>query len=166
MNIPQIPVFAQWQRQIKASQDPTSVWSSKVAAEAYAVSNPTAYPGQTLSFQEGDEQILAVVQPDGTLKVVSCVCGGVSDMKLVVPANATRTETVFNPTYHRAVSIDYLAGLTRMGTLRITGDTFDEINVTGNISDMEFSRAGNAVSVRNRTATDIEVIFKFNYFNI
>ena len=169
MNTPQIPVYAQWQRLYNAPHDPTSVWSSKAAAEEYADNYPTAYAGQMLTYQEGDEQILAVIQPDGTLKVAGvCNCDGnatAKDMKFIVPAGATSTVNVLDSEKHKAVSIDYLAGDTRIGTLRIAGDTFNEINVTGNISDIVFSRAGNAVSVQNRAATDIEVIFKFSYFN-
>jgi len=67
MSSPQIPITKQMQRQYSDPIDPTFLWQSKLAAQNYAATNPTAYDGQILSYLDEGIRKLAIVQPDMTL---------------------------------------------------------------------------------------------------
>ena len=161
---PKSDLFKQFERQFPGAIETTLVFGSKSEAENYAANSPTAYSGQIISYLIGDhEQRAAIIQPD---KTVMDIGGNETGNELIFTVNAGETKevSVFNPSAHKAVIIEYMAGKARMGTLKITNDAFFEINVIGNNDKMMFSRAGNSVSVNNSADTAIEVNFKLNYF--
>ena len=165
MNIPQIPIAAQVQRQNKAPLDPTCVHPTRQDAEQYAAAYPTAYAGQTVSFSENGEQKLAVIQSDGTLKEAGCVCVN-NKLKFIVDANEVVTVSVYDPEMHKAAIIEYETESLRMGTLRLSQTNLFEINVTGDDDNVVFSHAINgAIEVFNGADKKIEINFKVNYIN-
>ena len=96
--------------------------------------------------------------------LIDMLCTEDDVLNFVVPANTTEVVSVFDNDKHKAVEIRYLIGTNRMGVLRITSDTFKEIDVTGYSKNIIILPAtNNSISISNETDVDIEVCFKVDY---
>jgi hypothetical protein len=100
MATPIAPLPQQMQRLYKDPLDPTSVWTTKAQAETYALTNPTAYPGQPVSWNDGQNMMLGVIQPDNTILELPIACGWVTVATLsdrnLIPMMARRQLMVAN----------------------------------------------------------------------
>jgi len=61
------PITKKIQRRYPGALDITDVHLTREDAEYYALNNPTAYPGQIITFTENDIERAAIVQADKTI---------------------------------------------------------------------------------------------------
>ena len=93
-----------------------------------------------------------------------------NDVKFQVAANTTKKVNILKSSekYKIQYYIDSISNpiVKRMGTIHITDNSFDEINVTGNIKNISFlyNTIDKSISVCNETNVNIEVVFKISYF--
>ena len=165
--IPKSDLLKQYVRQFPGPMDPTVLFDSFADMEHYIETNPTAYPGQIVSYFTGFEYEGVIIQPNKSWKYLA-FSGSNNEIKFDVAAGATEEISVFDAARHKTVVIEYTASagnLSKMGTLRVLEKIFFEINVTGDDMNVTLSYDNGKIKVANASEIKVEIHFIYISFN-
>ena len=93
MAVQQSDLYAQFARQYPAPLDSTEIHPNKAAADLYAASWPTAYPGQTIKWlDENGYYVSGIIQGNGDITIIGTPEGGdVQSVNSVTPISGNVT---------------------------------------------------------------------------